>query len=269
VGRYINALEEAGLVEVQRTWEDKRPRSWISLTTAGREALAAHLESMSALIERFDSAAGERQKPGGAHREALAVLFAMSASTDYALAPTPTTEEGGGGIEGLKSAVLDDPPGEFTFLGGGPISRFFEFPRIPGLNERFSPSFERVQRIFLDRGLTGGYALGWAREASAASQVNVAARVFELASTDSAASVVDVVSWSDGLDTGVPGARTNVHKNADGSSMATAVFSVRHLVGMVIVFGIAEDLVEVARSCVRRQYDRMINADLGVTPVEP
>lgn len=262
VGRYINALEDAGFVEVERTWEGRRPRSLASITTVGRRALAAHLDTMGALIERFDQVAGGEPRAGS--RQELAVLFAMSAThAESAVASVPASVEGGGGLSGLKAAVLDEPPGEFTSLGGGPISRFFEFPRVPGVNERFSPSFEQLQRLYMRHGLTGGYALGWVRAAGSDDQLNVAARVFEVAHPEAAHALVDVVPWGDDLETGIPRARSNLTALGDKRSQANAFFPAHRMVGLVIVYGPTSDVVEVARSSARRQYDRMTAADLS------
>ncbi|MGO4384894.1 winged helix-turn-helix domain-containing protein [Specibacter sp. RAF43] len=43
-------LEQAGYLSARKGYVGKRPRTWLSLTDAGREALRRHLEALHALI---------------------------------------------------------------------------------------------------------------------------------------------------------------------------------------------------------------------------
>lgn len=43
-------LEQAGYLSARKGYVGKRPRTWLSLTDAGREALHRHLEALHALI---------------------------------------------------------------------------------------------------------------------------------------------------------------------------------------------------------------------------
>lgn len=52
LGRHLKVLEEAGLVKIEKVFEEGRPRTWVTLTRAGRGALAHELDSMQRLIER-------------------------------------------------------------------------------------------------------------------------------------------------------------------------------------------------------------------------
>ena len=52
LGRHLQVLEEAGLVTLDKVFEDGRPRTWVSLTKAGRAALTRELETMERLIRR-------------------------------------------------------------------------------------------------------------------------------------------------------------------------------------------------------------------------
>jgi DNA-binding MarR family transcriptional regulator len=49
LSRNVTALEQAGLVEVEKGYEGRRPRTWVSATLAGREALTRHLAALQAL----------------------------------------------------------------------------------------------------------------------------------------------------------------------------------------------------------------------------
>ena len=54
LSRHIAVLEEAGLVEVEKGFEGKRPRTWVQATRAGRRALAAELKALRELMERVE-----------------------------------------------------------------------------------------------------------------------------------------------------------------------------------------------------------------------
>jgi DNA-binding MarR family transcriptional regulator len=54
LSRHVQVLEEAGLVRVEKGFEGRRPRTWISSTPAGRKALAQELKALRSLISRVD-----------------------------------------------------------------------------------------------------------------------------------------------------------------------------------------------------------------------
>lgn len=50
LSKQTGILEQAGYLSVRKGYVGKRPRTWLSLTDAGREALRRHLEALHALI---------------------------------------------------------------------------------------------------------------------------------------------------------------------------------------------------------------------------
>jgi DNA-binding MarR family transcriptional regulator len=50
LSRHLTVLEEAGLVNVEKGYEGRRPRTWVSITRQGRSALAAELEALTMLV---------------------------------------------------------------------------------------------------------------------------------------------------------------------------------------------------------------------------
>lgn len=46
LSRQVTTLEAAGYVKVRKGYVGKRPRTWLTLTAAGRRALAAHLAAL-------------------------------------------------------------------------------------------------------------------------------------------------------------------------------------------------------------------------------
>lgn len=58
LSRHLAVLEESGLVAIRKTFEDRRPRTWISITKLGRDRLRREMESLRQLIDF----AGQRSK---------------------------------------------------------------------------------------------------------------------------------------------------------------------------------------------------------------
>jgi DNA-binding MarR family transcriptional regulator len=55
LSRHIGVLENARLIAVEKGYEGRRPRTWISSTKAGRDALEAELATLRDLIARVDA----------------------------------------------------------------------------------------------------------------------------------------------------------------------------------------------------------------------
>jgi DNA-binding MarR family transcriptional regulator len=52
LSRHLTVLEEAGLVEVEKGYEGRRPRTWVRITRQGRSALGAELDLLAALVRQ-------------------------------------------------------------------------------------------------------------------------------------------------------------------------------------------------------------------------
>lgn len=55
---HLRVLEETGYVHIDKAFEGRRPRTWISITPAGRHALEAHMSALKALIAGHEEATG-------------------------------------------------------------------------------------------------------------------------------------------------------------------------------------------------------------------
>jgi DNA-binding MarR family transcriptional regulator len=53
LSRHLTVLEEAGLVQVEKGYEGRRPRTWVRITRQGRAALAAEIATLSELVRRL------------------------------------------------------------------------------------------------------------------------------------------------------------------------------------------------------------------------
>ncbi|WBB68710.1 transcriptional regulator [Micromonospora sp. WMMD812] len=55
LSKHLNVLEAAALIEVEKGYEGRRGRTWISLTPAGTTALAEEIERLKLLIVRVET----------------------------------------------------------------------------------------------------------------------------------------------------------------------------------------------------------------------
>jgi DNA-binding MarR family transcriptional regulator len=65
LSRHVTVLENAGLVDVEKGYAGRRPRTWIHITRAGRDALTAELTTLATLVA--NNHAGPR-RPAGSGR---------------------------------------------------------------------------------------------------------------------------------------------------------------------------------------------------------
>lgn len=52
LSRHLSVLEEADLVQVEKGYHGRRPRTWIRITEQGRRALHAELDALQELLRR-------------------------------------------------------------------------------------------------------------------------------------------------------------------------------------------------------------------------
>ncbi|WP_441249386.1 winged helix-turn-helix domain-containing protein [Kitasatospora sp. McL0602] len=54
LGQHLTVLEKAGLVEIEKGYEGRRPRTWASLTPAGDQALKDEVAHLKRLIHQIE-----------------------------------------------------------------------------------------------------------------------------------------------------------------------------------------------------------------------
>jgi DNA-binding MarR family transcriptional regulator len=50
LGAHLRKLEEAGYVHLDKTFVDRKPRTYVALTTKGRRAFQDHVEALKAIL---------------------------------------------------------------------------------------------------------------------------------------------------------------------------------------------------------------------------
>jgi len=56
LGQHLSVLENAGLVRIDKGYEGKRPRTWVTLTPAGEKALREEVAHLKRLIRDVEHA---------------------------------------------------------------------------------------------------------------------------------------------------------------------------------------------------------------------
>jgi DNA-binding MarR family transcriptional regulator len=50
LSRHLTTLESAGYIKIEKTFEGRKPRTWISATKAGRKALAQEIATLREIV---------------------------------------------------------------------------------------------------------------------------------------------------------------------------------------------------------------------------
>jgi DNA-binding MarR family transcriptional regulator len=54
LSRHLRVLEDAGLIDVEKGYEGRRPRTWVKITKAGRKAFADEIAALKQLVRRLE-----------------------------------------------------------------------------------------------------------------------------------------------------------------------------------------------------------------------
>ncbi len=58
LGRHLEVLADAELVDVTKEFSGRRPRTWVSITRKGKTALGLQMQAMRSMVARFDTPTG-------------------------------------------------------------------------------------------------------------------------------------------------------------------------------------------------------------------
>jgi DNA-binding MarR family transcriptional regulator len=53
LSRHLTVLVDAGLLDMEKGYDGRRPKTWVSITRAGRQALADEVAALRALVARL------------------------------------------------------------------------------------------------------------------------------------------------------------------------------------------------------------------------
>lgn len=56
LGQHLTVLEKAGLIQIEKGYEGRRPRTWVSLTAPGQAALRDEIARLKKLIHQVEQA---------------------------------------------------------------------------------------------------------------------------------------------------------------------------------------------------------------------
>jgi DNA-binding MarR family transcriptional regulator len=56
LSRHLATLEQAGYIKVEKAFENRKPRTWISITRTGRRALAAEIAALRDIVAASEPA---------------------------------------------------------------------------------------------------------------------------------------------------------------------------------------------------------------------
>ncbi|GAA5188816.1 hypothetical protein GCM10023322_40360 [Rugosimonospora acidiphila] len=145
LGRHLRVLEEAGYVLVEKTFEQRRPRTWASLTGAGRAAVDAE----RAVVAVLAAALGPDPAGGGA----ASVAAGSAGFVAPLLKPSAAPPRAGRCAE----LILRNTYAGYSVEAEGPMGDGFRVP------EGFGPwpGYEAQRMAFLSHHLRDGYVRRW------------------------------------------------------------------------------------------------------------
>lgn len=253
LSRHLGVLEQHGYIATEKVFEDRRPRTWVSMTPAGAEAFREEQVLLAQLLVSASTETGsaEIEGVGNDGQEdsgslATAIVFAAlladdgtEGASDKSMGDATAAAETDRSTSVPKMSTLAGRHAEQ--VATGPITARYEFPAdYPEFG-----SEQREQRLMMiSHGLRGGWITVWyVAEDDADPQISAQVMVVELAAASDCEAILAVMSE---LTTTLPsshGIRAYVLPSAEEGGPATGVawFSVgRHLAAAVVV---ADDAV--------------------------
>ena len=66
LSKHLTVLEEAGMVQLEKGYAGRRPRTWVRITGQGRAALATEIRALTELVRQHEKAHGsDASRPAG------------------------------------------------------------------------------------------------------------------------------------------------------------------------------------------------------------
>jgi DNA-binding MarR family transcriptional regulator len=62
LSRHLQVLEDAGYLEIKKSFEGKRPKTRVAITKTGREALDEEMRALRELVAGLDNGSGRKRR---------------------------------------------------------------------------------------------------------------------------------------------------------------------------------------------------------------
>ncbi|MBV8993624.1 MAG: transcriptional regulator, partial [Pseudonocardiales bacterium] len=204
LSRHLRVLEASGLIALDKVFEDRHPKTWVSLTDAGSSALNAEL---SALRDLIASIGADRVDDDWAAM-AFAVLLGDRPESGTARRPS------------WSDLVTSDVPDGFSLLRDAAIDHNFTLPE--GVAEW--EGYQMLALALRSHGLRGGHQRSWLHhDDTGQTDRRVYAMVVELGSETAPMAIVDTFAPSTAPVPQIPGIRGYLVDGTDDFA-ATAVY---------------------------------------------
>lgn len=245
LSRHLGVLEKHSLVDTEKVFENRRPRTWVQMTDSGRAAFREEQAQLAELLASASSeTSGSRAGEGDDQTVAMAVVFAALLDGDG----TPAQERDSGIVgEGGYSALLPASP---TIPGlnpmataSGPISSRYDFPAT---HAPFGPEQREQRLMFMSHGLRGGWVTTWSDEADdGAWTIAAQAMVVQLGAASDCEAVVRIMSAPTLPLEGDDDVRAYLipAAAADASTTAVAWFFIGRYLASLVAIGAEHDAV--------------------------
>lgn len=131
LSRHLRVLEDARLVDTDKVIEDRKPRTWISITESGRHALRQELAALRSMVTAIET--------GGADPLAFAALLG---------------DEPGERDQGRSELVISEVPEGFLMARESAVDSNYKLVSMPAAEWSHHPS---QALTFRSHGLVGGH----------------------------------------------------------------------------------------------------------------
>jgi DNA-binding MarR family transcriptional regulator len=146
LSRHLGVLEQHALISTEKVFENRRPRTWVTMTDAGAAAFKDEQAQLAELLETATATSGDQQDV------AMAVVFAALLDGDGRSSSDGVDHSALVPTEPLIAGELAEP------IASGAVSDRYEFP------EHYA-DFGREQReqrlMMISHGLRGGWVATW------------------------------------------------------------------------------------------------------------
>jgi len=62
LSRHLSTLQSAGYIKLEKVFENRKPRTWITATSSGRRALGAEIEALREIVAGADTATTKAER---------------------------------------------------------------------------------------------------------------------------------------------------------------------------------------------------------------